>query len=284
MAQHRAAADRHGPGNPLDDVTFDLLPGDGFEEALSHVPDGSRVAVVLTPDIGVEPTVQGTEYATERGYEVVPHIAARFVEDRAELDRIAGRLTDAGVEDLFVPGGDRDEPVGEFSSAYDLLVALEELGYEFEEVGIGGYPTGHVEIDDATLAEAMERKAPHATYLVTQLCFDAGTIREWIDGIRGRGIDLPVEVGIPGVVNLRRLMAMSREWGVAQPLQFVRKTTGVLGFAKALVASRGRYTPDDMVDGLAPCVGDDHYGVRRLRLYTFNQTADTETWRRERLG
>lgn len=265
----------------LSDVTYDLMPSGEFEAALDPLPEGARVAVVLTPDIGIEPTVEKTELAAERGYDVVPHVAARFIEDRDELDAVAGRLAEAGVTDVFVPGGDRDEPVGAFSSAHELLVALEELGYSFPEVGIGGYPTGHESIDDATLEAAMERKAPHATYVVTQLCFDADAILGWIDEIRGRGIDLPVEPGVPGVMDYRRLMTLSRRWGIADPLRFIQKTTGVLGFAKALIGSGGRFDPGEMVETLAPHYGDSEYDLHRLRLYTFNQTGDTEAWRRE---
>jgi methylenetetrahydrofolate reductase (NADPH) len=268
----------------LSDVTFDLMPSEEFDAALDPLPEGARVAVVLTPDLGMGPTVEKAERAIERGYEVVPHVAARFIENRDELDAIAGRLEEAGVTDLFVPGGDRDDPVGEFASARELLVALEELGYAFPEIGIGGYPTGHESIDDATLASAMERKAPHATYVVTQLCFDADAILSWIREIRGRGIDLPVEPGIPGVMDYRRLMTLSRRWGIADPLRFVRKTTGVFGFVREMIGSGGRYDPGDMVDTLARHHDDPEIDLHRLRLYTFNQTDDTESWRREHLG
>jgi methylenetetrahydrofolate reductase (NADPH) len=280
-----AAADpeRDDVATVLSDVTFDLMPTGEFEAALAPLPDGARTAVVLTPRLGIGPTLERTELAIERGYEVVPHVAARFVADRDELDDIAGRLTDAGVTELFVPGGDRDEPIGAFSSAYEMLVALEELGYSFEEVGIAGYPTGHESIDDATLRVAMERKAPHATYLLTQLCFDAAAILEWIEEIRDRGISLPVEPGVPGVVDYRRLMALARKWGVVGPIQFVRKTTGVASFVREMVGSGGRYRPDDMVGALATRRNDPLYDIRRLRLYTFNRTRDTESWRRERI-
>jgi methylenetetrahydrofolate reductase (NADPH) len=268
----------------LSDVTFDMMPSDEFGEALGPLPDGARVAVVLTPDVGIEPTVENTEIATDRGYDAVPHVAARFIEDRDELDEVAGRLKEAGVTDIFVPGGDRDEPVGEFASAHELLVALEELGYSFPEVGIAGYPTGHASIDDETLAKAMERKIPHATYIVTQLCFDADAIIEWTGGIRKQGIDLPVEPGVPGVMDYRRLMSLSRRWGIAGPLRFIQKTTGVFGFAKAMIGSAGRFDPTEMAETLAPYYSDPEYDLHRLRLYTFNQTDDTETWRRECLA
>jgi methylenetetrahydrofolate reductase (NADPH) len=275
----RSEVDSAAIGSCLSDVTFDMLPSEDFDEALSHLPNGARLAVVLTPHLGMEPTVERTIRARELGHEVVPHVAARFIEDAAELDEIAGALHEAGVTDIFVPGGDRDEPVGEFASAHELLVALEELGYEFEEVGIGGYPTGHDAIDDETLREAIDRKAPHATYLVTQMCFDAEAIVDWIEGIREQGVDLPVEVGIPGVMEYRRLMSLARRWGIASPLEFVGKTAGVFTFLRELVGSGGRYKPDDMLPTIAAARSDPLYDVRRLRLYTFNQTEPTEAWR-----
>lgn len=263
----------------LSDATFDTLPGDGFEEAITHLPDGARLAVVLTPHLGMEQTVEKTVLARERGHEVVPHLAARFIEDVDELDQIAGRLQEAGVTDVFVPGGDRDEPVGEFQSAIDLLLELERLGYEFDKVGIGGYPTGHNEIDAETLHDAMQQKAHHATYLVTQMCFEAEAIIDWIDGVRDRGIKLPVEVGIPGVMEYRRLMTLARRWGVTSPLEFVRKTAGVFTFLRKFVGSGGHYRPDEILSVIAAKGDDPRYDIRRLRLYTFNQTRETESWR-----
>jgi methylenetetrahydrofolate reductase (NADPH) len=276
--------DRSAVQQSLADVTFDTLPGDGFEDALTHLPAGSRLAVVLTPHLGMDQTVEKTVLASERGHEVVPHVAARFMKDADELDRVAARLQEAGVTDLFVVGGDRDEPAGEFECALDVLLELERLGYDFDEVGIGGYPTGHEEIPTATLHDAMGRKAPHATYLVTQMCFDADEIVDWIDGVRDRGIELPVEVGIAGVMEYRRLMTLARRWGVTNPLEFARKTAGVFTFLRELVLSGGHYAPDDMLPVIATKQDDPRYDIRRLRLYTFNQTRETEVWRQGWLG
>jgi methylenetetrahydrofolate reductase (NADPH) len=267
----------------LTSARFELMPFESFEEEITHLPAGATIAITTSPQLGIDATVERTEQAREQGFEVSPHIAARYVEDREHLDGIASRLKAAGVEDVFVPGGDREEPAGEFESAHELLVALDDLGYEFEEVGITGYPEGHEFLDDETLAEAMDRKAPHATYIVTQLCYDPETVVEWIEEIRERGVDLPVEVGIPGVMKYQRLLKISRKVGVGDSMKFLRKTTGILGFVRQLVGSRGTYEPDALVDGLAPYVGDDYYGLRGIHIYTFNQTPDTEDWRHRRL-
>ena len=279
----RATGQQTGVEALLTDARFELMPFESFDEEIEHLPDDATIAVTTSPQLGIETTVERTEQAAELGYDISPHIAARYVEDREQLDDITRRLTDAGVTDVFVPGGDREEPAGEFESAYDLLVALDELGHSFDEVGITGYPEGHDFLDDETLAEAMSRKEPYATYIVTQLCYDPDAVVEWVEGLREDGFELPVEVGIPGVMNYQRLLQISQKVGVGDSIKFLRKTTGVLGFVKQLVGSRGIYKPDKLIDGLAPHVGDDYYDIRGVHIYTFNQTPDTEEWRYGRL-
>jgi methylenetetrahydrofolate reductase (NADPH) len=283
MALRTRSVDKTGVEELLTSVRFELMPFESFEEEITHLPDDATIAITTSPQLGIETTVDRTEEAAAAGYDVVPHVAARYVEDRDQLREIARRLTDAGVTDIFVPGGDREEPAGAFDSAHDLLVALDEMPYEFEEVGITGYPEGHEFLDDDTLAEAMAQKAPYATYIVTQICYDPDAVIEWIEDVRDHGVDLPVEVGIPGVMNYKRLMSISQKVGVGDSVKFLKKTTGVLGFVKQLVGSRGNYEPNELVDGLAPHVNDPAYDIRGLHVYTFNQTPDTEAWRRGRL-
>jgi methylenetetrahydrofolate reductase (NADPH) len=268
----------------LAEPRFELMPFDSFGEQMDHLPDGAQIAITTSPTLGLEATIEWTERATAEGYEIIPHIAARYVRDEAHLEEVAERVAEAGVTDIFVPGGDREEPVGEFESAHDLLVALEDLGYEFEEVGITGYPEGHAFLDDATLAAAMERKEPHATYIVTQLCYDPEAVIEWIEEIRARGVELPVEVGIPGVMKYQRLLGISRKVGVGDSIEFLRKTSGILGFVRQLVGSRGKYVPDDLIEGLAPYAADPEYGIHGVHIYTFNRVPDTESWRLGALG
>jgi methylenetetrahydrofolate reductase (NADPH) len=267
----------------LDEPRYELMPFDSFGEQLVHLPDGATIAITTSPTLGLDATIEWTEEAAAEGYEIVPHIAARYVQDSDHLDEVAARLVEAGVTDIFVPGGDREEPAGEFESALDMLQALEDLEYSFDDVGITGYPEGHDFLSDETLAEAMAAKEPYATYVVTQLCYDPAAVISWIDRIRDRGIDLPVEVGIPGVMKYQRLLGISQKVGVGDSVRFLQKTSGVLGFIRQLIGSRGKYTPDELVDGLAPYADDPTYDIRGLHIYTFNQVPDTETWRHKRL-
>jgi methylenetetrahydrofolate reductase (NADPH) len=260
------------------------MPFDSIGKQVSHLPDDATITITASPSLGLEDTVTWAENLAEDGYEVIPHIAARYVESEDHLDEIANRLDAAGVTAMFVPGGDREEPVGEFDSAYQLLTSLDDLGHEFDDIGITGYPEGHQFLDNEELAESMEQKAPYATYIATQICYDPEAIVDWIDLIRDeRGIDLPVDVGIPGVMKYQRLIGISRKVGVGDSVRFLQKTTGILGFLREFIGSRGKYEPDDLIDGLAPYTDDPHYNIRGLHIYTFNQVPDTEAWRTGRL-
>ena len=274
-----SAATSGGLDRLLSNPRFELMPFESFEGEMEHLPDGATIAITTSPQLGLDATVKWAQQAAERGFTVSPHIAARYVRDEDHLAEIVHRLADAGVTDVFVPGGDREEPAGEFDSAYSLLAALSELDHPFEEVGITGYPEGHAFLDDETLADAMAKKAPFATYIVTQLCYDPDAVVRWIEEIRGRGVDLPVEVGIPGVMKYQKLLKISQKVGVGDSVRFLQKTTGVFGFVRQLVGSRGKYTPDNLIEGLVPYADDPEYNIRGLHIYTFNQTDDAESWR-----
>jgi hypothetical protein len=94
----------------LAEPRYELMPFDSFGEQLTHLPDGAEVAITTSPTLGLEATVEWTEKAAAEGYAIVPHVAARYVEDDDHLDEVASRIAEAGVDDIFVPGGDRDEP------------------------------------------------------------------------------------------------------------------------------------------------------------------------------
>ena len=127
----------------LADPRFELMPFDSIEEQVTHLPDDATITITASPSLGLEATISWSETLAQQGYEVVPHVAARYVRDEDHLAEISERLVDVGVTDIFVPGGDREDPIGEFESAYQLLTALADLEYEFDEVGITGYPEGH---------------------------------------------------------------------------------------------------------------------------------------------
>ena len=256
---------------------FELIPMEGAIERAALLPEGAKVTVTCSPTRGIESTLLLGETLLERGFRIVPHIAARLVADRAHLDEIVRRLDDLGVREIFVIGGDAKKPVGPFSSAVELLSAMADSGHDFEHVGIGGYPETHPNIDDETLRQTLLDKRPFATYIVSQMCFDPDAILNWVADIRRRGIGLPVYIGLPGVVERKKLLQISLKIGVGDSARFLTKHTQVLTrFLKP-----GGYSPDELVKNLAPFVEDQDYNLAGFHIYTFNQVESTEEWRRQ---
>ena len=256
---------------------FELIPMEGARERAAHLPEGAKVTVTCSPTQGIKSTLLLGEELLERGFRIVPHIAARLVADRTHLEAIVRRLDDLKVREVFVIGGDARKPVGPFSGAFELLLAMADSGHDFEHVGIGGYPEGHPSIDDETLRQALLDKRPFATYVVSQMCFDPGAILAWVADIRRRGIGLPVYVGLPGVVERKKLLQISLKIGVGDSARFLTKHANlVTRFLKP-----GGYSPDELVKELAPYVGDQDYNIAGFHIYTFNQVDATEKWRRK---
>ena len=259
---------------------FEVLPSKDTEQAVQEwVPAGMTVTVTASPVKGLEPTIDLTERLAARGYRVVPHLAARSVVDDAHLTDIVGRLTACGVDDVFVPGGDAPHPAGPFDSALPLLERLAELGRPFSRIGITGYPESHPKIHDDLTIQAMWDKRKYASYIVSNVCFDAAALGRWIGRIRARGVTLPLYVGLAGPAERARLLRMAAVAGASESARFLtRHPSWILRFWVP-----GGYSPDRMLDRAAPLITAPDAGVVGLHLFTFNQLQQSEHWRRAAL-
>jgi methylenetetrahydrofolate reductase (NADPH) len=254
-------------------IRYEILPVDGIEEqVLAHVPREVKVTVTASPARGLEATLAVTERLAAEGFQVVPHLSARLVRDSAHLDEIVGRLEAADVHEAFVPAGDATEP-GQFPDAASLLRALR--GRHLTELGITGYPESHHFISDETTISAMFEKAPMATYIVSQVCFDPETIAWWIGAVRERGTMLPIWIGVPGIVHNAKLLRVSMKIGLGESARFLRAHRSWL---RPLVTRT--FSPEPLMRKLEPLLRDPAANIAGLHVYTFNELERTERWRR----
>ena len=135
---------------------------------------------------------------------------------------------------------------------------MADIGHPLAEIGIPCYPQGHAFIPDAPLAEALAAKAEFASYMTTQLCFDPAAIGAWIAARRAEGLLLPVHIGLPGVAEPHKLLAITARIGVADTHRFLTKNAR---FVARLIRSGGFYRPDGLLEGLAT----GHRGPGRAR-------------------
>ena len=266
---------KHALVGLLQNARYEVLPTPSTEDkVLSHVAVGRTVTITASPSKGLDVTFELAERLGKAGYTAVPHLAARMVSGRAELEEICSRLTAAGITTIFVPGGDADT-VGTYPDALALLEDLKEIGSPFPHVGITGYPESHPSIHDDLTVQSMWDKRRHATHIVSNLTFDPKTFATWLARMRSRGITLPLLVGLPGPIDRTKLLGMATKIGVGESTRFLAKNKRLF----AGLAAPGGFTGEKFLDQVAPAVTPPTALVEGLHVFTFNQIAETEAWR-----
>lgn len=283
---------RRGPkviSNPavravVEDMTYEIIPMKSLAAQIPHLPAGSRVSVTASPVRTLEESLDICAELLDLGHRPIPHLAARMVEDRAHVTTLAARITALGLHEIFCIAGDREEP-GAYPDAMAFLRELLDVAAgDITAVGVGSYPDGHAFIPTDALRTALLEKqalfaeAGVAGHASTQMCFSTDTIRAWIRAERAAGLEMPIHLGVPGVVDRTKLMTMGMRLGVGASLRYLKKNRAGL---VRLFASTG-YNPSTLIDPLGRDI--ETLGITGLHTFTFNQVAATHEWQRAVLG
>jgi methylenetetrahydrofolate reductase (NADPH) len=219
--------------------------------ALRVLRRGTRVYLSAVPSRPADEALTAAAQIRAAGLEPVPHVAVRNFASVEALDTFLARLNgEAGVEAVLVIAGDRAE-CGPFRRALDVIDngMLRRRG--IRGIGIAGYPQGHPRIGDDELNRALADKiaAAEATGLaleiVTQFCFDAGAILDFVARVRSFGFDHRVRIGLAGPTSLTSLMRYASRCGVRASAQGLARRSGLMRQMFALT------TPDDLIRALA---------------------------------
>jgi methylenetetrahydrofolate reductase (NADPH) len=263
----------------MDQAYLKVIPTRTIVDRLIHLPRHSYLSITCSPVHGVGPTLDMVDelraLPEERQLKLVPHVAARVVRDKGHLREILARLDEARVESVFVPGGDGSEPDGDYDCALDLLWDMADIGHDFEDVGVAAHPEGHPLVDDVELLRLLKEKQAYANYLVTQMCFDPDVMISWLRTIRQAGVTLPAWLGLPGVAEIPKLIALSLKIGVGQSVKVLKKQKGLI---RKMISTKP-YQPDDLLAGLQPYLDDGELDIPGLHLFCFNNVERTERWR-----
>ena len=264
----------------LENAYMEIIPVPGIEDRIGTLQPNMHVAVTCSPTKGVDTTLELSEKLIAQGFQVIPHISAKSVTGEKHLETIIKKLDELSIESVFVPGGDRPEPLGEFNNAYDLLKALQKSGHNLKKIGIAAHPEGHPDISNKILMEALEKKKGLADYIVTQMCFDANILGDWLVRINQQGIHLPVWVGLPGVIERGPLLRTSLRIGVGDSLRFLKKKSKV---AAELIKS-SIYNPEKLVTSISEYKDIADTNLAGYHIFCFNQIEKTEKWRTETIS
>jgi methylenetetrahydrofolate reductase (NADPH) len=206
-----------------------------------------------------------------------------LVEGREHVEKIAARLNEHGITEVFIVGGDPD-PVGPYTDGLSLIRDLLPLCQTVRTVGVPAYPDHHSVIADDVLDEALMDKQTLISELglqgfaSTQMCFKAKTIEQWLTRQRARGMILPIHLGVPGAVERTKLISLGTRLGVGSSLRYLRKNSGAI----LRMFSPASYDPNKLIAPISRRA--DELNVTALHVFTFNSIESTAAWQRKSLA
>ncbi len=246
------------------------------------LPKGITVYVAHTPKASLDDVVRVASKVQQLGFRASPHIVARRVESEPALRTALGQLVQAGVEQVLLVAGDREQPV-KYTSTLEVIDtgAIEQSGIKVASVA--GHPEGHRHAGPPTLLAALKHKQAWGertgvkVQIATQFSFDADINCKWAKQLEADGITLPISIGVAGPTPLTKLVKFAVACGVGASLNKVMgNLTAMANLARMAVG------PDQMFTAMVR--GCEQYGVTRIvrpHLYAFGGVVTTSKWLRQ---
>ncbi|MEE2986865.1 MAG: methylenetetrahydrofolate reductase [NAD(P)H] [Nitrospinota bacterium] len=159
----------------------------------------------------------------EIGLESMAHLTC-VGHSAEEIRNVLDSLLKNGIENVLALRG--DPPKGEthfvktengFEYANELAEFIKS-NYEFC-IGGAGYPEGHIECPDKKQdMENLKKKVDAgAEFIITQLFFDNQFYFDFVEKVRGLGIEVPIIPGIMPVLNFGQLKRFTKMCGATIP-------------------------------------------------------------------
>jgi methylenetetrahydrofolate reductase (NADPH) len=186
------------------------------------LPAGTPVYVNHLPRHSLADSLASIAALRAAGLEPVPHVAARRIASRAELQDFLAR---AGVRKALVIGGDEPEARGPYADGAALIRSGLLAAHGVREVGLPGYPEGHPRIAAAELERDLHEKLALTAaqglgrYLVTQFSFAPARVIAYCAALARSAPQLPVYVGLAGPTSPAALLRFAQRCGVSASLR-----------------------------------------------------------------
>ncbi len=189
----------------------------------------------------------------------------------SEINRVIRDYDEAGVQHIVALRGD---PVGGeakfvphpegYKSAVELVIGLRKIA-DFE-ISVSAYPEPHPDSRGfSSDLDYLKRKVDAgATRLITQYFFDNEVFFQFLDKVRGSGIDIPIVPGILPVTNFRQVEKFSAMCGASIPGWFRHRFEGLDGDPKTRQLVAAHTAADQCFELLRS-------GIKELHFYTLNR-------------
>lgn len=263
-------------------ASVEITAADGALPAAlaGRLPPETTLYVAHTPNAKLADVAEAACAAERAGFRGCPHLVARRIASRAELEASLARLKRGGVSRALLVAGDQTPPAGEYASTLDVLDsgALDHAG--LTTIGVAGHPEGNPNIPPDVAWDALVRKQAWGArtgvnvHVATQFGFDPAALAAFDAGLAARGVTLPVHVGIAGPASLKSLAKFAVMCGIGASLAAILSNPLALGSLKTLVRT---------VDEVFPAVVRLREGALEKRLeqphfFAFGGVMKTVEW------
>jgi methylenetetrahydrofolate reductase (NADPH) len=250
-----------------------------FDEIVAELKAGTRVYIAHVPGTPIEGVVNLALRFKQAGMRPVPHIIARKLSSREQLEQALARLRQGGVDEALCIAGDIAVENNAFDSSLEVLKTGLFGQYGFREVGVAAHPEGSKAIGESRVAEALAgkvefaRTAPFKLRFVTQFGFDAQAFIDWERETSARGIDLPMHVGVAGPASFKQLAKFAVVCGVGASARMLANRTGAMA---DLLRTKA---PDDLiVDFARHRAANPGSRIRCPHFFAFGGVAKSARW------
>ena len=192
-----------------------------------------------------------------------------------EIRSVLDTLQDKGVDNVLAlrgdpPQGDTNfvKPENGFGFASEL-VEFTHRQFPFC-LGVAGYPEGHPECPDLSqdIVHLRNKITSGASFVVTQLFFDNKFYFEYVNNLRGIGVEVPVIPGIMPILNLSQIKRFTKMCGATVPSDLLNRLESVQDNPESV-----RKIGID--HATAQCENLLSHGVPGIHFYTLNRSRAT---------
>ncbi|WP_048308800.1 methylenetetrahydrofolate reductase [NAD(P)H] [Halomonas sp. PR-M31] len=213
-------------------------------------------------------TVNTVKQISESGITTAPHFSC-VGSDKGELRDLLGVYRERGIDSLVALRGDLPSGMGgmgELRYANELVEFVRaETGDHFE-IAVAAYPESHPQAPsfDKDLENFARKMRAGANLAITQYFFNADAYFNFVDRVRGLGIEAPIVPGIMPITNYTKLARFSDACGADIP-RWIRKQLEAYGDDKESIEAFG----EEVVSRLCQRLLEG--GAPGLHFYTLNQ-------------
>ena len=240
---------------------------------------GQKIYVSHLPKQPWDATEAACRAVRDAGFNPVPHIPARLIEDAATLDRMLGNLVrNAKIDEVLLISGDYPQSVGPYLTTSEVLRTGILNQHGLKRVSVAGHPEGHpkVAIDEVRRAElektALAAAAGLEVTLLTQFFFEHTPFLKWAHELREQGVKARIVSGLAGPAGIATLFRFAMRCGVGPSVRALgARPTSLL----KLIGDHG---PEQVMRGLAEACRGDQPEFDGVHLFCFGGYLRTCQW------